>query len=62
MQLLTSLDPFTVLLPHVEIDFASPAGANPPVDEGSVKVRVLLLATAYYDFAVNLTRFPLPLH
>jgi putative intracellular protease/amidase len=30
--------PYYVLAPHATIDFASPNGANPPVDEGSVKV------------------------
>jgi len=29
--------PYYVLAPHVKIDFASPAGPNPPVDEYSVK-------------------------
>ncbi|KAG2013718.1 hypothetical protein CC2G_010597 [Coprinopsis cinerea AmutBmut pab1-1] len=29
--------PYYVLAPHVQIDFASPAGPNPPIDEGSVK-------------------------
>ncbi|EKM59807.1 uncharacterized protein PHACADRAFT_138056 [Phanerochaete carnosa HHB-10118-sp] len=29
--------PFWILSPHAEIDFASPAGANPPVDPGSVQ-------------------------
>jgi len=29
--------PYYKLAPHVDIDFASPAGPNPPVDEGSVK-------------------------
>lgn len=28
-----------VLEPHADIDFASPDGPNPPIDEGSVKVR-----------------------
>lgn len=27
-----------VLAPHAEIDFAAPAGPNPPIDEGSVQV------------------------
>ncbi|KAJ7498977.1 ThiJ/PfpI [Mycena latifolia] len=30
--------PYYVLAPHASIDFASPAGPNPPVDEGSVKM------------------------
>jgi len=30
--------PYYVLAPHATIDFASPAGPNPPVDEGSVKM------------------------
>ncbi|KAJ6599119.1 class I glutamine amidotransferase-like protein, partial [Mycena vulgaris] len=30
--------PYYVLAPHVTIDFASPAGPNPPVDEGSVQM------------------------
>ncbi|KAJ7358333.1 ThiJ/PfpI [Mycena albidolilacea] len=30
--------PYYVLAPHATIDFASPNGANPPVDEGSVKM------------------------
>ncbi|KAL0065210.1 hypothetical protein AAF712_002036 [Marasmius tenuissimus] len=29
--------PYYVLAPHFDIEFASPKGANPPVDEGSVK-------------------------
>lgn len=29
--------PYYVLAPHVKIDFASPLGPNPPVDEYSVK-------------------------
>ncbi|KZW03702.1 ThiJ/PfpI [Exidia glandulosa HHB12029] len=29
--------PYYVLAPHFEIDFAAPAGPNPPVDESSVK-------------------------
>jgi len=29
--------PYYVLSPHVDIDFASPAGPNPPVDQYSVK-------------------------
>ncbi|KIY73706.1 class I glutamine amidotransferase-like protein [Cylindrobasidium torrendii FP15055 ss-10] len=29
--------PYYILAPHVNITFASPKGANPPVDEGSVK-------------------------
>ncbi|KAF8487573.1 ThiJ/PfpI [Gautieria morchelliformis] len=29
--------PYYRLAPHADIDFASPAGPNPPVDEGSVK-------------------------
>lgn len=29
--------PYYVLAPHFNIDFASPKGPNPPVDEGSVK-------------------------
>ncbi|KAE9410432.1 ThiJ/PfpI [Gymnopus androsaceus JB14] len=29
--------PYYVLAPHFKVDFASPKGANPPVDEGSVK-------------------------
>ncbi|KAF8165395.1 ThiJ/PfpI [Crassisporium funariophilum] len=29
--------PYYVLAPHVDIDFAAPAGPNPPVDEGSIK-------------------------
>ncbi|KAJ7228719.1 ThiJ/PfpI [Mycena pura] len=28
--------PYFILAPHATIDFASPAGPNPPVDEGSV--------------------------
>jgi hypothetical protein len=32
--------PYYVLSPHVAIDFASPAGPNPPVDENSVKASV----------------------
>ncbi|KAJ6509870.1 class I glutamine amidotransferase-like protein [Mycena vitilis] len=30
--------PYYVLSPHATIDFASPAGPNPPIDEGSVKM------------------------
>ncbi|KAK7049575.1 hypothetical protein VNI00_005606 [Paramarasmius palmivorus] len=30
--------PYYVLAPHFKIDFAAPKGANPPVDEGSVKM------------------------
>jgi hypothetical protein len=30
--------PYYVLAPKHHIDFASPAGPNPPIDEGSVKV------------------------
>ncbi|KAL0577719.1 hypothetical protein V5O48_004268 [Marasmius crinis-equi] len=30
--------PYYVLAPHFTIDFASPKGANPPLDEGSVKL------------------------
>ncbi|KAF7352839.1 putative chaperone protein HSP31 [Mycena venus] len=30
--------PYYVLAPHATIDFASPAGPNPPIDEGSVKM------------------------
>ncbi|OJT09047.1 Glutathione-independent glyoxalase HSP31 [Trametes pubescens] len=30
--------PYNVLAPKYEIDFAAPAGPNPPVDEGSVKM------------------------
>ncbi|KAG7097017.1 hypothetical protein E1B28_004410 [Marasmius oreades] len=30
--------PYYILAPHFNIDFASPKGANPPVDEGSVKM------------------------
>ncbi|KAJ7744495.1 ThiJ/PfpI [Mycena maculata] len=30
--------PYYVLAPHASIDFASPAGPNPPIDEGSVKM------------------------
>ncbi|EAU86030.2 ThiJ/PfpI domain-containing protein [Coprinopsis cinerea okayama7 len=29
--------PYYILSPHVQIDFAAPAGANPPIDEYSVK-------------------------
>ncbi|KAF9482438.1 ThiJ/PfpI [Pholiota conissans] len=29
--------PYWVLSPHANIDFASPKGPNPPIDEGSVK-------------------------
>ncbi|PPQ79551.1 hypothetical protein CVT25_003433 [Psilocybe cyanescens] len=29
--------PYYVLAPHATIDFAAPKGANPPIDEGSVK-------------------------
>ncbi|KAJ3477883.1 hypothetical protein NLI96_g10160 [Meripilus lineatus] len=29
--------PYWVLEPHADIDFASPDGPNPPIDEGSVK-------------------------
>ncbi|KAJ7781291.1 ThiJ/PfpI [Mycena metata] len=29
--------PYYVLAPHATIDFASPAGPNPPIDEGSIK-------------------------
>lgn len=29
---------FIVLSSHVDIDFAAPAGPNPPVDESSIKV------------------------
>ena len=29
--------PYYVLAPHAEIDFASPAGPNPPVDEYSLR-------------------------
>ncbi|KAL0579536.1 hypothetical protein V5O48_002465 [Marasmius crinis-equi] len=32
--------PYYVLAPHFDIDFASPKGANPPIDEGSVKLYV----------------------
>ena len=27
-----------VLIPHAEVDFAAPAGPNPPIDESSVEV------------------------
>ncbi|KAJ7775615.1 ThiJ/PfpI, partial [Mycena maculata] len=30
--------PYYILAPHASIDFASPAGPNPPLDEGSVKM------------------------
>ena len=30
--------PYKILAPHYTIDFAAPAGANPPVDERSVQV------------------------
>ncbi|KAF8058533.1 ThiJ/PfpI [Lyophyllum atratum] len=30
--------PYYVLAPHFSIDFASPNGPNPPIDEGSIKV------------------------
>ncbi|KAJ6515946.1 ThiJ/PfpI [Mycena sanguinolenta] len=30
--------PYYVLAPHATIDFASPAGPNPPISEGSVKM------------------------
>jgi len=30
--------PYYILAPHVEIDFAAPAGPNPPVDEYSVQM------------------------
>ncbi|KAJ7834984.1 ThiJ/PfpI [Mycena olivaceomarginata] len=30
--------PYYVLAPHATIDFASPKGTNPPIDEGSVKM------------------------
>ncbi|KAI3612513.1 hypothetical protein WG66_009882 [Moniliophthora roreri] len=30
--------PYYVLAPHFKIDFASPKGANPPLDESSVKM------------------------
>ncbi|KAJ6451322.1 ThiJ/PfpI [Mycena sanguinolenta] len=30
--------PYYVLVPHATIDFASPAGPNPPISEGSVKM------------------------
>ncbi|KAF8195956.1 ThiJ/PfpI [Mycena galopus ATCC 62051] len=30
--------PYYVLAPHATIDFASPKGPNPPIDEGSVKM------------------------
>lgn len=29
--------PYYLLAPHFKVDFASPAGPNPPVDDGSVK-------------------------
>ncbi|KAF8974301.1 ThiJ/PfpI [Flammula alnicola] len=29
--------PYYIIAPHATIDFASPNGANPPIDEGSVK-------------------------
>ncbi|TFK75958.1 ThiJ/PfpI [Pluteus cervinus] len=29
--------PYYIVAPHADIDFASPGGPNPPVDEGSVK-------------------------
>lgn len=29
--------PYKILSPYYTIDFASPAGSNPPVDESSVK-------------------------
>lgn len=32
--------PYYTLAPDYAIDFASPAGPNPPVDEGSVKVKL----------------------
>lgn len=35
---LTAAHPYHVLSPHAEIDFASPKGANPPVDTYSVEV------------------------
>lgn len=34
--------PYYVLSPHVAIDFASPAGPNPPVDENSVKASLAI--------------------
>lgn len=30
--------PYYVLAPHAQIDFASPAGPNPPLDQGSVEM------------------------
>ncbi|KAJ7700031.1 class I glutamine amidotransferase-like protein [Mycena rosella] len=30
--------PYYVFAPHASVDFASPAGPNPPLDEGSVKM------------------------
>ena len=34
--------PFYILSPHVAIDFASPAGPHPPVDENSVKASLAI--------------------
>lgn len=30
--------PYHVLAPHFQIDFASPAGPNPPIDQGSIEM------------------------
>ena len=35
--------PYYVLAPYAKIDFAAPAGPNPPVDKGSVEVRSVVL-------------------
>ena len=34
--------PYYILSPEFTIDFAAPAGANPPVDEGSVQASLAL--------------------
>jgi len=36
-QLPEAAHPYYVLAPHANIDFAAPAGPNPPIDEGSVQ-------------------------
>jgi hypothetical protein len=39
--------PYKILSPEFTIDFASPAGANPPVDESSVQVSFASLAILF---------------
>lgn len=39
--------PYYVLSPHAAIDFASPAGPNPPVDEKSVKASLAIASRLF---------------